>query len=191
MPNRNVFNDVAENLKIQIYGDEVGVLLNVDEQGNVVITGSLGISVTTPLNITGTVGFSDEAVVGITGQPTVIMGGRKFTEIVQTTSINLTSTGVTSIYTDGIDVLEYSKYSYYVSPSITNISSITVQSQIATTNLSGSFINSPLSPVTISNNNAKLANVETCMQYSRLELLMNPSVIPATGIISIIFQGNS
>lgn len=55
MPNNIVFNDSAQNLKVQIYGSNTSTPLQVDGSGNMVVNVANNVTVTGSVNVTNTV----------------------------------------------------------------------------------------------------------------------------------------
>lgn len=189
MPNRVIFNDVAETLKTQAYGDEINVPINLDEWGDLSVTGTVNVMSMTPITVTGTVGIQNHAVVGITGNPIFIIGGHSTTQIDQSFFITVPLNSVTTVYTSGIDISNMGQYSYYVRHN-NSLYSVTVQSQIAPALTGGlTFINTSDSAVSIDDLGGIITDSDF-LKYSRLKCSLGGALIPSYSVtVEVVFQG--
>ena len=84
MPNRIVFNNQPENLKIQLYGADPTTPVEISPDGSIPvcipdntfiqISGVPSIAIDQPIEITGLIGLTAGAAVSISGVPTVLIG---------------------------------------------------------------------------------------------------------------------
>ena len=84
LPNRIVFNNQPENLKIQLYGADPTTPVEISPDGSIPvcipdntfiqISGVPSIAIDQPIEITGLIGLTAGAAVSISGTPTVLIG---------------------------------------------------------------------------------------------------------------------
>ena len=172
MPNRLVYNDKPNNLKVEIYGSDSEQPILTDN-GAVVVTGTVEVDTSIPLSVN----VVEITPISVTGIVTVSIDGPSNVNIVpppiNTSSITFITTGI--IINDLTDVMEistYNQYAYYlyadIGPSITASLYITPTVELAYSVLADG-------PTLLSTANSFNNDLQTCVLTS--DILANFSFI--------------
>lgn len=208
MRNRQVINGVANNLKVDLYGEDGLTPAYIDSLGNLAITGSVLATSVTALNVSGiiidegdilnvvTVSVQNiptvsviqtpliNGTVNFVGTPTFIIGGHGFTQISTTFIIDAAIKSAGAITTSIIDVLAFNRFSYFVVNEVTGVATINVTQQVGLTS-SGAFESAGASVEIDSSTNGLI--VGKYMRFSRLSISNLSSASVGTTIV-IVFQ---
>ncbi len=211
MPNKQVYNQPAENLKVIIYGQDNNNPAGIDRSGNLLITGFISLTSLGPVNLNGlTIGTaiisntlsvsipttvsvsvvntpSISGTLSLSGNPTFMIGGLGFTQQITTISVNTALISLGTITTPAINVGSLSKYGYYIQTPSSIGQAISVAQQVSYTTTDSSFVNAPEGALSIAVGGAGLVSGKY-MQYSRLRI-SGLGVVTAGGSITAIFQG--
>lgn len=211
MPNKQVYNQPSDNLKVTIYGQNPKNTASIDQTGNLLITGLLSVTSSSPVNVSGaTIGTavisntmsvsipgtisvcvvntpSVRGTLSLTGNPTFILGGLGFTQQITAIPVNAALIGLGSITTPAINVGSLTKYGYYVQTPASILSAVNVVQQVSYTTTNNTFVNAPEGIISIAAGGSTLVTGKY-MQYSRL-LISGLGAGTAGGAITSIFQG--
>lgn len=155
MRNHQVINEVADQLKVALYGEDGVTPAYIDSLGNLAITGSASATSMAAISVTGLV--IDEAnilnvvtvsvqniptvsviqtplingTVNLLGTPTFIIGGHSFTQMSTTFIIDTTIKSVGSVTTSVLDVGNFNRFSYFVVNAVTGVATINALQQVS------------------------------------------------------------
>lgn len=193
MPNNLVFNNVAEQLKTQLYASNGTTVeaMKIDANGNLLVAGT--VSVGNTVAVTGTVNVGTVTVTGTVSVGTVTVTGTvdvgNTVTVTGTVSVGtVTVTGTVSSITSGVvftatsttittgtgtaavlqeDTSQQQMYSYYIKNNDPT-NAVTVALQVSPTSTPAYFIDDGTGKVTISANSSKILTLQYYLNYTRL-----------------------
>ncbi|MBA1335421.1 MAG: hypothetical protein HPY66_1044 [Firmicutes bacterium] len=172
MPNNIVFNNVASQLKTQLYGYDGSSVVPImtDASGNIKIVGVSGdtipVSIADPVTVTipdtVAVTAADLDIRDLSGtRDSVIKAGSYFSESIITLP-NITSTGIALT----IDNSQQDIYSFYVKN--TGAAAVSVKLQISPTDVDDYFTDDPSNETLIAADNMDVLVAQKFLRYTRV-----------------------